>query len=196
MIHIHLLVTASCQHKPPSTARMSIVMEVCSLNKSALLPGQLWLWAWLLLFRVDGAHEPFQSTLRLLLCRCGLFGEVSSSRDCGLDHGLAARPTRNAIKVERPTSGHTVCHPTGQVGSTMCGDLWKRNLCRQECSHVPGENWATVCLSCHMATTVCRKVEARAPWLVLWPGQLEALTKQSPSQVVLSLTFYLTDSFM
>lgn len=44
-----------------------------------------------LLFEAERAQGPFQSNLWLLLCRCWLFKRVSSSRDCGLDHGILSR---------------------------------------------------------------------------------------------------------
>lgn len=86
--------------------------------------GLAWGWKVLgcLLFRAEGAQEPFQSTPWLPLCRCRHLRGVPSSRACGLDRGLAGCPTRNAFKAERPIFGHTLCHPAGQAGSAMCGE--------------------------------------------------------------------------
>lgn len=44
-----------------------------------------------LLCKAERAQGLFQSNLWLLLCRCWLFKGVSSSRDCGLDHGILSR---------------------------------------------------------------------------------------------------------
>lgn len=114
-----------------------------------------------LLFKAERAQGPFQSTLWLLLCRCWLFKGVSSSRDCGLDRGLAEFPTRNAFKAAESISGHTLCHPTGQAGThntmVLCGSEVSggRNAARcqektgRQCfSSLPrGPGWSTPQLS-------------------------------------------------
>lgn len=155
--------------EPPSPVYIAVAMEVHLLNKRVLLPGQLWFWARLVVgkclavcFSSSHAQASFQSTLWLLLGRCWLFRGVSSSRDCGLDVDGLNAPMGMLSRHNDPL---LVTHVEQSKWETrrvrLCGSESSvgRNAaaCQEMCQQLPR----------HTATTVRRKVEARASWLFL-----------------------------